>query len=323
MSTAATGQAMPECLSMGPSSNDYSAAEGRVLDAVCAGELCDFADGAEITAEELASWGPERTIRATLLRRLLTAEDGQYAAFGVRLRGAAVDGVLDLQDMSVIHLDLQDCRIATLQARGAAFTGEARFINANFTRDAMFTNATFTRHAMFNHATFIGTAFFTKATFTGKALFTDATFIGAAEFIDTTFTRLVWFSRATFTRDALFTNATFNDDAGFSDAIADSYVFTTAQFHTTRPGPWVARQVTLTGAVFHVRARAAVATLDFDCRQLQAREGALRCPRWCDRSGGCRVPAAAHPVAFQFRACCSQMRRSWGSPRRVRQAHSG
>jgi hypothetical protein len=66
------------------------------MDAIRAGEVCDFADG--ITAEEMASWGPERTIRATLLRRLLTAEDAHYANVGVRLRGAVV------VDLSV-HVD--------------------------------------------------------------------------------------------------------------------------------------------------------------------------------------------------------------------------
>jgi hypothetical protein len=90
---------VPLCVNMGADSNDYRAAERRLMDAMRAGDPCDFANGAEITAEEMASWGPERTIRATLLRRLLTAENAQYATDGIRLRGAAVEGVLDLQGM--------------------------------------------------------------------------------------------------------------------------------------------------------------------------------------------------------------------------------
>jgi hypothetical protein len=110
---------MPKCLSMGAGSNDYHAAERRLMDAIRAGEVCDFADGAEITAEEMASWGPERTIRATLLRRILTAENAQYATVGVRLRGAVVDGVLDLQGVNVMTMDLERCRLTTAKASGA------------------------------------------------------------------------------------------------------------------------------------------------------------------------------------------------------------
>jgi hypothetical protein len=105
--------------------NIYRAAERRLLDAIRAGVVCDFADGAEITAAEMASWGPERTVRATLLRRLLTAEDAEYAEDGVQLRGAAVEGVLILQDLNVMQLDLRQCRIKSLEAGGATFTGDA------------------------------------------------------------------------------------------------------------------------------------------------------------------------------------------------------
>src|ERR1035437_9100039 len=85
------------------------------------GVVCDFADGAEITAAEMASWGPERTVRATLLRRLLTAEDAEYAEDGVQLRGAAVEAVLILHGSNVMKLDLQQCRIKCLDAAGATF----------------------------------------------------------------------------------------------------------------------------------------------------------------------------------------------------------
>src|SRR5665811_1011535 len=92
MSPAAIGSAVPECVDMEDDASDYSPAEQRLMDAIAAGTVCDFADGARITAEEMGSWGPERTIRATMLRNLLTVEDADYAAVGVRLRGAAVEG---------------------------------------------------------------------------------------------------------------------------------------------------------------------------------------------------------------------------------------
>jgi hypothetical protein len=190
-----------------------------------------------------------------VLRQLLDAEDAQNAQNaqnGVLLRGAVIEGILDLKGISAVQFDLQHCQIATIEASGAIFTGDASFNGAIFTGDASFADATFTRHARF-----------TDATFTSDARFTDATFTGYA-----------WFNGATFTSRAWFTDATFTSDARFTDAIADAYDFSRAQFHTTDPGPWVARQVTLTVAVFHVRARLAVAAAaKCDCRRLQAREG--------------------------------------------------
>jgi uncharacterized protein YjbI with pentapeptide repeats len=312
---------------MGAGNNQYRAAERYLMDAIRAGKVCDFADGADIAADEMGSWGPERTIRATLLRRLLTAEDARYAKVGVRLRGAAIEGVLDLQGMNVMPLDLQRCRIAAIQASGATFTGSAWFNGATFTDDTKFTGATFTSDTKFRGATFTGITWFNDATFTGDAefsgatfaefrhtilasiaqfhdatftgdaefsgatftrgaqfqgatftgdaWFTDATFTGYAGFADATFTSNALFNRATFTGDAEFRGATFTSIARFSGAIANAYDFSRAQFHTTDqdPGPWVARRVTLTGAVFHVRARVAVAAAKTCCDRLQAREG--------------------------------------------------
>jgi len=77
MSPAAIGSAVPECVDMEDDASDYSPAEQRLVDAIAAGAVCDFGGGAAITADEMASWGPERTIRATVLRQLLTAEDAQ------------------------------------------------------------------------------------------------------------------------------------------------------------------------------------------------------------------------------------------------------
>jgi hypothetical protein len=92
MSPVAVGSAVPECVDMEDDASDNSPAEQRLVDAIAAGVSCDFGGGAAITADEMASWGPERTIRAVMLRRLLTTEEAKDAAHEVRLLGAAIDG---------------------------------------------------------------------------------------------------------------------------------------------------------------------------------------------------------------------------------------
>jgi uncharacterized protein YjbI with pentapeptide repeats len=306
--------------------NIYRAAERRLLDAIRAGVVCDFADDAKITAAEMASWGPERTIRATLLRRLITAKGARYAKFGVHLRGAAVEGVLDLAGLNVMPLVLERCRIDTVQTAqatfvharfdgttftgdmsfegatspssrprlvimadstgfgGATFTGKASFIGATFAGPASFGGAIFAGDTSFNGATFEGNAWFVRATFARKTEFNGATFAREAEFVGAIFTDVANFGRATFTGDAGFGWATFTSFAGFAGAtftslaqfnfaIAECYDFRGAQFHKTDPGPWVARRVNLTEAVFHVQARVAIAAITISCRRLQAREG--------------------------------------------------
>jgi hypothetical protein len=303
---------------MGDGSNDYRAAERRLLDAIRARAICDFSDRTHISTTEMASWGPERTIRATLLRRLLTAEGADYAKHGIQLRGAAIDGVLDLSDMNVMPLELTQCRIATIEASRTHFTGDARFDGTTFTAGAQFGSATFSGDAGFAVATVSGQAWFKDATFTSKAWFLSATFAGDAQFEGATFNDTAWFDmatfggeatflEATFSHNVLFNGATFSDEvwfagatfsgeamfegatfgdlacfasatfshsALFNGAIADVYDLSRAQFHTMDPGPWIARRVTLTGAVFHLQARVAVAAVEKrDCRRLQAREG--------------------------------------------------
>jgi uncharacterized protein YjbI with pentapeptide repeats len=208
--------------------NIYRAAERQLLDAIRAGGVCDFADGAEIAADEMDSWGPERTIRAALLRRLLTAEDAEYAPDGVRLRGAVIDGVLDLNRLNVLPVELRQCRLVTVQAKHATFTGEANFNGATFTGNTGFDRATFTGDAWFGSTTFTGKASFYGATFTGDAWFAGATFTNAwftgatfaddARFTGATFTGDTWFRGATFTSDARFDGATFTGNAGFTGA---------------------------------------------------------------------------------------------------------
>lgn len=46
--------------------------EQRLIDAVKMGSQCDFAEGEEIQPGDMAHWGPERTIRAAVLKSLVT-----------------------------------------------------------------------------------------------------------------------------------------------------------------------------------------------------------------------------------------------------------
>ena len=143
--------------------SDYSPPEQRLVDAIAAGALCDFGGDAAIAADEMASWGRERTIRATVLRQLLTAEDAQNAPNGVLLRGAVIKGILNIKGISAVQFDLQHCQIATIEASGAIFSGDASFNGAVFTGDARFDGATFTNYAWFNGATFTRDASFDGA----------------------------------------------------------------------------------------------------------------------------------------------------------------
>jgi hypothetical protein len=202
---------------MGAGSNDHRAAERRLMDAIRAGDVCDFADGAEITATEMDSWGPERTVRAALLRRLLTTEDAPYAKRGILLRGAAVEGVLDLKSIDVMHLELRQCRLNTVEALAATFTGDASFEGVTFTGLASFLGAAFTGVASFDHAAFTSDASFDHAAFTSDASFNDVTFNGLASFDHAAFTGDASFDHAAFTSVASFDHAAFTSDASFND----------------------------------------------------------------------------------------------------------
>lgn len=211
--------------------NDCSAAEQQLLDAISAHETCDFADGASISPEEMGSWGPERTVRASLLRELLTARQAEAASQEIELRGAVIEGTLDLRKTRVSPLALRHCRIHTLRASGATFTGDAHFDMVTFVDAADFSGANFARDAGFDRATFIGAARFRGATFTGTARFNFATITGDAGFDRTTFSREAQFAGVAFTGPAGFGRATFDGSAGFHRATFKSVAhFTDATF---------------------------------------------------------------------------------------------
>ena len=85
--------------------NDLTPAELRVWRAYSRGAAVDFRTAEDEDTAQGASWGPDRTVRAAVLRALLLngpLEDGEIPA--LRVKGARVTGVLDLQYGTIDHL---------------------------------------------------------------------------------------------------------------------------------------------------------------------------------------------------------------------------
>ncbi|EFL36098.1 membrane-associated oxidoreductase [Streptomyces viridochromogenes DSM 40736] len=116
--------------------DNMTPAEERVWRAFPRGQDVDFRGPAEEFAERGADWGPERTVRASVLRALLLSapqEDGEIAA--LRLAGARITGVLSLQYAEIGHaVRLSDCyfedvpvlyaaRLRQLNLRGSVLPG--------------------------------------------------------------------------------------------------------------------------------------------------------------------------------------------------------
>ncbi|MFD7433713.1 membrane-associated oxidoreductase [Streptomyces sp. NPDC059861] len=84
--------------------DDLTPAERRVWHAFPRGEPVDFRTGQDEDAAAGAAWGPERTVRADVLRSLLLngpQEDGEIAT--LNLAGARITGMLDLQYATFDH----------------------------------------------------------------------------------------------------------------------------------------------------------------------------------------------------------------------------
>jgi hypothetical protein len=97
---------------------DLTDPEQRLVAAARAGQPLDLAGGEPIDAEEMDGWGPERTVRAGVLRDLLLGRHGELDPRGVQLRGARIDGVLDLDDVRTpTALRLTDCHAALIRLR--------------------------------------------------------------------------------------------------------------------------------------------------------------------------------------------------------------
>jgi uncharacterized protein YjbI with pentapeptide repeats len=85
--------------------------ERRLVDYVTRGELLDLAGGEPVDETAMRSWDHSRTIKATVLRDILR---GRHAPepdpHGLRLRGARVDGRLDLENLTTsVAVELSDC----------------------------------------------------------------------------------------------------------------------------------------------------------------------------------------------------------------------
>jgi hypothetical protein len=84
--------------------NDLTPAEQRVWRAFPLGQSVDFRGAEDEDSAQGHTWGPERTVRATVLRALLLNgphEDGEIASLS--LAGARVVGRLDLQYATIDH----------------------------------------------------------------------------------------------------------------------------------------------------------------------------------------------------------------------------
>jgi uncharacterized protein YjbI with pentapeptide repeats len=84
--------------------NDLTPAEERVWRAFPTGEAVDFRDTTDEDAAQGDTWGPERTVRAAVLRALLLngpQEEGEIPA--LKLSGARITGVLDFRYGTTEH----------------------------------------------------------------------------------------------------------------------------------------------------------------------------------------------------------------------------
>lgn len=116
--------------------DDLTPAEERMWRAFPRGQDVDFRGAADEDPARGTDWGPERTVRAAVVRALLLSapqEDGEVAA--LRLAGARITGVLNLQYGEIDHaVRLSDCffedvpvlyaaRLRQLNLRGSALPG--------------------------------------------------------------------------------------------------------------------------------------------------------------------------------------------------------
>src|SRR6476659_8229801 len=88
-------------------------AEQRLVDAVKTGSVCDFSNGREIQPNDMAGWGADRTVRAAVLKRLLTDATHwgiEASLVKVTLRGAVVSGDLSGFKGAQLCLRMDYCR---------------------------------------------------------------------------------------------------------------------------------------------------------------------------------------------------------------------
>jgi hypothetical protein len=114
-----------------------TSAEERMWKAFRRGEVCDLRTGDPMADEPVGAepWGPQRTVRALVVARLLLAgplgEPGRVPA--LKLSGALVTGLLNLSGGRVLpYLELRDCRFDT-----ELLVPECRFSSVRLVRCAI------------------------------------------------------------------------------------------------------------------------------------------------------------------------------------------
>jgi len=92
---------------------DLTFLESAMLSGAEAGRLVDGGEG-PFDLPNMQAWGPERTIRASVLRHLLVSEEWRVDARGIQLRGVRIAGQLDLEGATLrCPLFLDKCYFAT------------------------------------------------------------------------------------------------------------------------------------------------------------------------------------------------------------------
>jgi hypothetical protein len=101
------------------SGDDVTEAEQVLLDGSAAGAMVDGGPGPYELAD-MQVWGPDRTVRAAVLRRLLVAGDWPVHDRGVQLRGLQISGHLNLEHASLRYpLQMECCYVPD----GVSLTG--------------------------------------------------------------------------------------------------------------------------------------------------------------------------------------------------------
>ncbi|KAA9393015.1 hypothetical protein FCK90_14395 [Kocuria coralli] len=82
----------------------------RLREALSTGSLVDLANGQEVDLDDEGHWPADRRVPAEALRTVLLDHDLPADPHGLRIRGAMIDGMLDLQYSNIPYrLTLQDC----------------------------------------------------------------------------------------------------------------------------------------------------------------------------------------------------------------------
>jgi hypothetical protein len=103
--------------------------EQALLDHALAGTRLALAGGGAVDHQAMNEWGPERTVRAAVLRHLLVEPQWPVLPKGVRLRGARISGRVDLESATVrCPLLLEDCYLDSPDPVALAYATVPRMV---------------------------------------------------------------------------------------------------------------------------------------------------------------------------------------------------